>query len=85
MKMDSDRESRETRDSDGEPSSMWKSKDPSASCSFSFSFSSDSLLKMAVNEGAVGFNFGVAGRWDEEGRVPMGACRGRLCLSKEES
>ena len=40
---------------------------------------------MVVNEGAVGFNLGVAGRWDDEGRVPMGACRGRLCLSIEES
>lgn len=31
-----------------------------------------------VNVGAAGFNFGVAGLWEDEvGRVPMGGCDGR--------
>lgn len=31
-----------------------------------------------VNVGAAGFNFGVAGLWEEDvGRVPIGGCDGR--------
>jgi hypothetical protein len=33
--------------------------------------------KMVLNDGAAGLSFGVAGRWEDGGRVPMGACTGR--------
>ncbi len=36
------------------------------------------LANSVVNDGAAGFNLGVTGRCEEVGRVPIGACSGRL-------
>lgn len=69
-----DRASLERREAGGDNSSCVDSPSRDFGGSESFDFGLSSFFpKKVVKEGAAGFSFGVTGRWDDGGRVPMGA------------